>query len=177
MASTDERVTLGKLGKVHGLKGWLRLHSYTNPPENIANYQQFQACLGSVERHLELDDIRQQGESYLAHFTGIDQPEQAQELVGADLQVDREALPGLEANEYYWHQLQGLKVVNQQAQCLGYVDRLLETGANDVLVVTPGQDSIDDHERLIPYLFGTVVQQVNLDRREISVDWEPDFLI
>lgn len=83
-------------------------------------------------------------------------------------------MPELADDELYWHQLEGLKVINQDQQLFGIVDHLLETGANDVLVVKPCAGSIDDQERLLPYT-QHCVQSVDLTAGEMHVEWDADF--
>jgi len=101
----------------------------------------------------------------------------AQTYKGLELVVSAEQLPALEEGEYYWRDLQGLKVwcqdldTGQERVLLGAVDYLIDTGANDVLVVKPSSESIDDNERLIPYLPDEVVKRVNLKEGVIEVDW------
>lgn len=95
-------------------------------------------------------------------------------MKGCDIAVSRAELPSLEQGEYYWHQLEGLTVASRGA-ILGEVDHLLETGANDVLVVKPCEGSIDARERLIPWVRGHYVLSVDLDRGVIEVDWDPEF--
>lgn len=177
MTSEGKRVTLGRVGKTHGVKGWLRVHSYTDPASNLADYRQFEVERAGRQLLLEIDQLMPQGDHLIGHFVGYDNPEQAQTLVGVELQVDAARLPPLQSNQYYWHQLIGLAVINREGQLLGQVARLLETGANDVLVVQPNGDSIDSHERLIPYLRGSIVCAIDLERRIIEVDWGADFLL
>ena len=110
------------------------------------------------------------------HFKGYDDPETSRELVGLELSVEDSELPELEPGEYYWHQLVGLKVINLSGQLFGLVSKILETGANDVLVISPNQDSIDERERLIPYLKNSVVEEIDLEARTIRVNWEADYL-
>ncbi|MEQ8314245.1 MAG: ribosome maturation factor RimM [Gammaproteobacteria bacterium] len=172
----SEQVVLGKIGKTYGIKGWLRINSFTSPPENILEYESLGVSLGETTRTVRIDQSKQQNNKLLVHFDGIDDPETAQELTGANLWVDAAALPVLEAGSYYWHELQGMLVVNQQQELLGKVDSLLETGANDVLVVAPTKDSIDTRERLIPYLREKVVQEVDKEANQIKVDWEASYL-
>ena len=96
---------------------------------------------------------------------------------GLEVLAPQESLPRLEEGDYYWHQLQGLRVWcldGDSRVLLGEVDYLIETGANDVLVVKAAEGSIDDRERLIPYLPGEVVTRVDLEQGEIEVDWFPD---
>ena len=124
-----------------------------------------------------MDQVREQGNALIAHFEGFDDLETAQQLVGTELQIAASELPELETDQYYWHQLIGLTVINTEGQVLGAVDRLMETGANDVLVVKATDESIDGHERLIPYLRDTVVRRIDLDQRNIEVEWGADYLL
>jgi len=171
-----EWVVLGEIGRVHGLKGWLKLISFTSPIENILDYSCFHGIVGGRSQELELDEHRRQSKALLVHFKGYDDPETARLLTGTELTIANEELPQLERGEFYWHQLQGLKVVNQRDQVFGKVSHLLETGANDVLVVKADSESIDDRERLIPYLLNSVIVQVDLQAQTIRVDWEADYL-
>lgn len=172
----NEWVVLGEIGRVHGLRGWLKLISFTDPIENILDYSRFHANLGGKSIQLELDEHRLQSKALLVHFKGYDDPEKARQLTGTEIAIANQELPQLESGEFYWHQLQGLSVVNQHGQRFGRVSHLLETGANDVLVVAADDDSIDDRERLIPYLQGSVISEVDLEGETIRVEWEADYL-
>ncbi len=169
---TAERITLGRIGAPHGVKGWVRLHSLTQPRENIFQYRRFVMPSGQV---LEVDQTQAHGKSLIAHVVGYDSPEAARELTGLELSVDQDMLPALEDGEYYWHQLVGLRVITGQKVVLGEVSELIETGANDVLVIRPTEDSIDDRERLLPYLPERVVTHVDLQAGAMQVDWDPDW--
>ena len=180
MASSQDNdgklVVLGQFGKVHGLKGWLKLHSYTSPLENILDYPRLVAVMDQSRKTLEIDQFRRQAKALLVHVEGYDSPESARQLTGLEVSVAADAMPQLSDGEFYWHQLLGMKVVNQQRELFGQVTKLEETGANDVLVITPTGDSLDDRERLIPYLVDTVIAAVDLDSRIITVNWESDYL-
>lgn len=182
LAEADAWLVLGKVGKVHGIKGWVRIISFTEEPDGILDYPvlraDFETSLAgsSAPRLLEIDEYKQQPKGLIAHFKGVDTPEDARLLNGATLAIERQALPALEDEEFYWYQLEGLTVHNLTGECLGRVKGLLETGANDVLVVTPTEDSLDDRERLIPYLRDSVVSKIDLDKAEIHVDWDADYL-
>ena len=171
-----EWAVLGEIGRVHGLKGWLKLISFTSPIENILDYSRFHVVVGGRSQELELDEHRRQSKALLAHFKGYDDPETARLLTGTELTIANKELPQLEIGEFYWHQLQGLTVVNQQNQVFGRVSHLLETGANDVLVVKADNESIDDRERLIPYLLTSVIVEIDLETQTIHVDWDADYL-
>jgi 16S rRNA processing protein RimM len=112
----------------------------------------------------------------IAHFVGYDDPDDAKSLAGLELAVKVEHLPDLEPEEFYWHELTGMRVETAKGQWLGNVAKLLETGANDVLVVEPCKGSVDGRERLIPYLPERVVLKVSREDKCITVDWEPDYL-
>ncbi len=170
------QITLGRIGRVHGIKGWLRLISFTEPADNILEYHSFSAQLQGKSLILQMDDVQPQGKAYIAHFVGFDNPESARELTGLELQVSVDTLPVLADGDYYWHQLQGLRVRNLQGEDLGSITGMLATGANDVLVVKGDLQSIDRRERLIPYLDTAVVKTVDLEEGWVTVDWQADYL-
>ena len=168
-------IVVGKIAGVFGIKGWVKLYSYTQPRANISQFSGWyrQAGDGRVEP-LPLDEFKAQGKAMVAHIRGIDDREQALALRQQLVLVAADELPALPEGEYYWHQLEGLRVT-VAGQLLGRVDHLIETGANDVLVVAPCEGSIDQRERLLPYLPGQVVLAVDTNAGEIQVDWDPDF--
>jgi 16S rRNA processing protein RimM len=168
-AEQPERVLLGRIVGVHGLKGWVKVHSWTRPPEGIFDYSRWLLKRGSDWQPLELEDARRQGKRLIAKLAGVDDRDAAQALMQAEVAVLRSDLPPLDQDEYYWSDLIGLEVVTVNGVNLGRVDHLLETGANDVLVVK------GERERLIPFVADTVVDAVDLDGGVIRVDWDPDF--
>jgi len=175
-AAADKKVVVARIGKAHGLKGWLRLNSFTSPAQNLLDYQEFIIKQDGQEKPLKLEEYRQQADKLLGKFEGFDVPETARQLTGLDLYITSAALPDLDEGEYYWHELQGLEVFNLQQQRYGKVVRLVETGANDVMVVKPDAESIDERERLIPYLRESVIKAVDLEAGTVTVDWEADYL-
>lgn len=175
MVESDEWVVLGKVSTAFGIKGWVKIHSYTEPLDNLLHYKELWITAAPGWRKIDLVEGRPQGRGLIGRFAGCNDRDQALSYAGAELAVPRSALPQLEAGDYYWSQLEGLKVINSEGELLGWVDHLLETGANDVLVVRPGESSIDDQERLIPYLPGRVVVRVDLEQAELHVDWSADF--
>jgi 16S rRNA processing protein RimM len=172
----SKRVVLGQIGKVHGIKGWLRLNSFTTPPENILEYSELFAEIDESWQVLEISQFKQQSKGLIVHFTGYDDPDIAKQLTGLEVVIASEDLPGLEDGSFYWHELEGMEVSNQQGQVFGLVARLLETGANDVLVVKASAGSIDEKERLIPYIKESVIKNIDTATGKIVVDWEADYL-
>ena len=177
MSVNKSGIRLGRVASPYGVKGWVKLVSFTQPRDNIFSYRHFFANREGAQVELEMDAGKPQGKGLIAHFVGFDTPEAVRELTGLELSVSSETLPELGADDYYWHQLIGLQVCNRTGVNLGRVESLFETGANDVMVVVPDTGSIDDHQRLIPWLPGRVVIEVALADGRIMVDWEPDYLI
>ena len=163
---------MGRVLAGHGIKGWVRVDSSTDPAASIVNYSPWTLKRGGETRQVEVLDHRLQGKKILVQLDGVTDRNQADSLAGFEILVAKARLPALEEGAFYWFQLEGLKVKNKQGVQLGVVDRMIETGANDVFVVKPDDESIDDRERLIPYLEGTVVLR---HEGEILVDWEPDY--
>lgn len=167
---------LAKIGKTHGIKGWVKIISFTSPVENIFDYSSFIANRDGATRKIEIDQYKDQAAGIIGHIKGIDTPEQAKELAGMTLSVGVAELPQLTEDEIYWYQLEGLAVINQDDQLLGAVSSLMETGANDVLIVKPTEHSIDERERLIPFRRGATVSGVDITAGTLSVIWDADYL-
>jgi 16S rRNA processing protein RimM len=172
-----ETLVVGRITTVFGVRGWVKVHSYTEQVEVLCSYKPWLITTASGIQQLEIDDWRRHGESLVVHIKGIDDRDLAQKWCGNDISVDKSKLPDLSTDDYYWHQLEGLAVIAQhegQQVRLGVVKSLLETGANDVLVVKGDSESIDREERLIPYVDEFVVK-VDLAEQKIDVNWDPAF--
>jgi 16S rRNA processing protein RimM len=163
-----DRVVLGRIVGVHGIKGWIKVESETRPREAIFAYSPWELGTATGWTPYRVLAGRPSGAGLTAQLEGIDDRDVARALIGATIAFPRAQLPPAEAGSYYWADLQGCTVVNLQDVELGTVSHLMETGANDVLVVNDGR------ERLIPFI-DTVVQQVDLEHRRIRVDWDEDF--
>jgi 16S rRNA processing protein RimM len=169
----DQRVIVGRVSGLYGLQGWIKVFSYTSPPDNIFSYKSWYLQRpeqdGESAARYEVAANRRQGKGLVARFEGMEDCEAAAEWVGADILVERGEFAGTEKDEYYWADLAGLEVRTADGQVLGVVASLIETGANDVLVVE------GDRRRLVPFLQGSVVKSVDLDARIVVVDWDPEF--
>ncbi len=171
-------VNVGRITAVFGIKGWVKVHSYTEPQDNLFEYQPWFIKTKHGVKQIEIDEARPHGDAYVAHIIGVDDRDLAATYTAADIAVERDLLPELEEGEFYWNQLEGLVVFssfNGAPERLGVVSKILETGANDVLVVVGDAQSIDQRERLIPYVPEQFVLSVDLDKGEILVDWDPEF--
>lgn len=174
----DDRIVLGRVSGVFGVRGWVKVWSFTDPVESLLDYPVWQLKLPQGWEEHEVDAGQRQGRGLVAHFAGCDDRDLARRFVQADVAVPRSAMPRLPEGEYYWFQLEGLEVLavrDEGTVKLGRVDHLFATGANDVLAVRPCEGSIDRRERLLPWVPGEVILDVDLARRELRVDWDPDF--
>ena len=169
MSAEEKWVILGRVSGVFGVKGWLKVQSYTEPRDNIVGFGAWTLRMNGVDRAFELEDGHSHAGSVVAKLHGIDDRNQARDFVGSDVVVVREQLPATAVGELYWTDLEGLEVRTTTGIVLGKVDHLLATGGNDVLVL----DSTP--ERLIPFIAGAVVKEVDLGLGLIVVDWSPDY--
>lgn len=171
----DDYVVLGKLTSPHGVKGWFKVYSYTSPMEGILDYAEWVLQQRGERTTRRLTQGRRQGKGLVASLDGVNSREQAEQLAGAEILLPKQALPALEAGDYYWFQLEGLRVMTLDGVDLGHVNYLFETGANDVLVVQGDERSVDDRERLLPFLPEQVVRDTDLAAATLTVDWDPEF--
>jgi len=169
MTGPGAMVPLGRVGGPYGVRGWVRVASATEPPEGILDYAPWHLEVRGAWQQREVEEGRLHGTGLVVRFAGCSDRDQAAALAGATIAVPRDALAPLDEDEYYWADLVGLEVVTTAGEPLGVIDHLLETGANDVLVVR------GDRERLIPFTPGHAVVEVDLERRRLTVAWDPAF--
>ena len=173
-------LVMGRITAVYGIRGWVKVYSFTSPMTNILKYRQWRLRYpDGRQQTVQLDDGRAHGKGLIALLGKAIDRNQAERYIGAEILVDRRELPTAAEGEYYWYQLEGLTVLAQVEDGnevnLGKVHHLMETGANDVMVVRGASGSIDRRERLIPWLEEQVVTEVNLLEGFIRVDWDPEF--
>lgn len=174
MPAAEEMIVLGKIVSVHGIRGEVKVYSFTDPLDNLLDYRRWTLRRGTEVRQAELVSGRVQGNVLVAKLKGLEDREVARTYAEFEILVPRSELPELDDGEFYWSQLEGLKVIDTNGQLFGVLDHMLETGANDVMVVKPCAGSLDDRERLLPYT-EQCVQSVDLAAGEIRVDWDADF--
>lgn len=163
----ERRVIVGRVVGLFGVRGWIKVYSYTRPPEALLGYDRWQLEVQGAWHAHEVAEGRRQGRGLVARLAGVQDRDAAAALVGATVAISPAQLPPRAPGEYYWAELEGLRVINLEHQELGRVSHLFETGANDVLVVR------GERERLIP--FGReVVRQVDLEAGVIRVDWDAE---
>ena len=167
-AAPEGVVIVGHVAGLFGVHGWVKVYSHTRPREAILAYNPWLVKQEDLWQERAFLEGRLQGKGIVAHLAGCTDRDQAGRLIGSEIAVRVEQLPALKQGEYYWAQLEGLKVVNRAGQELGTVSHLFETGgANDVMVVRGRR------ERLVPFI-PSVIRKVDLEAGVIHVDWEPE---
>lgn len=160
-------VVLGRIGAPFGVRGWVKVVSYTDPPEGIVNYRSWELVrAGHAERRAVLD-WKRAGRAVAVQFEGVGTLEQARGLNGTVVQVSRDELPPTAPGEYYWDDLLGLEAVNVAGEPLGRVDDILEMPAHPVLVLQ------GERERLVPLVPERLVA-VDLESGRVTLDWHRD---
>jgi 16S rRNA processing protein RimM len=167
--SQDALLVMGRILAPYGVKGWVRVVTFTETPENLLAYSPWHLMLNGRWQVAEVLDGREHGKGLVVHLAGCDDRDTAAGYSGTDIGVYRSQLPAPEADEYYWSDLVGLQVFTLQDTLLGVVDHLLETGANDVLVIR------GEREHLVPFVREQVIKSIDLETGVIRVDWDPDF--
>lgn len=174
--SEQEKIVVGKLGASYGIRGWLKVFSYTDSAENIFSYSPWFIKVRGTWQTFQLEDWKRHGQGYVGKLAGLDLREDAQLLTNAEIAINVDALPALSNEEFYWRELFGMMVVTTKGYDLGKVTDVLETGSNDVLVVAANpKDAFGQKERLIPFLDEQVIKQIDRTAQRIEVDWDPGF--
>ncbi|RTL56448.1 MAG: ribosome maturation factor RimM [Rhodocyclaceae bacterium] len=169
-------VVLGRLVAPYGVKGWLHLHPFGDDPESWRGMSRWwlgKTAEGAEWSEYGLDSIKLHGDGWVVKFMGIDDRSGAESLVGRFVASPKEDLPKTAEGEYYWADLIGLQVVNESGAVLGHVASLIETGANDVLVVREGEGKAAK-ERLLPFV-DAVIRKVDVAAGNIQVEWGVDW--
>jgi len=177
-----EQLHLADIVGVHGVKGWVKIRAYV---EDLKLFTQLDDVIlspggnggGGESRTVEIVEVKPQGKGLIALVKGVNDRTMAEALRGWMIEIPATQLPPAEAGVFYWRDLVGLTVFCQHKDrevLLGKVLRLVETGANDVLVVGPTADSVEDKETLIPWVPDDVIVAVDLQQGTIKVDWYLD---
>lgn len=168
-----KKVLVGTIGKPYGVKGWVKINSYTEPVGNIIDYRPWYLEAPNKSSSppilIEIIDCRLHGQQILALLANCTAPESACFYTNYKIYVDREKFFPLTAREYYWTDLEGLKVYTCKNIYLGVIQAVFATGANDVLVIT------DTKRHLIPFLLDQTIKSIDLENKTMIVDWDAEF--
>lgn len=168
LATNHNKIIVGRLGVPYGVRGWIKVNSFTKPKDNILNYQPWLIDIRGKQQTVTLADHKPHGKSIVVLIEGCKDRDAAATYTNATITIYREQLPALAENEYYWTDLEGLTVYNHDETVLGTIEYIMSTGSNDVLVVK------GDKEYLIPYLPKDVIVNINLAARTMHVKWDEE---
>jgi 16S rRNA processing protein RimM len=166
---SDARVEVGRLGAAHGVRGWLRIQSFTDPPQRLFEWRSWFLKSGrGVEREVRVLEVRPQGKDWIALLEGVADRDAASLLTGQMVLVEREALPPTEGREHYRDDLVGFEVRNLEGAVLGNLDHYVDTPGNAVMVIKGSR------EHLVP-VTPQHLREVRVEERTLVVDWPEDF--
>ena len=169
MSNQANWIVIGRFGRPHGIKGFVTVHSFTEPRDNILRYTDWHVFLNNTWQPVKLLCVEVHNKAIVAQVDGYPERESVALLTNAEIAMQKDQLAVLEPGEYYWHQLIGMKVINLKGEHFGEVIEVMPTGANDVLVV------MGERKYLIPYLPDQFIKDINDSLRVITVDWDMDF--
>lgn len=165
----DNLVVVGKIGAPYGVRGWVKIHSFTEPSDNLFGYPLLLQEHSISWRALEIEEFKVHGDGFVAKLVGVEDRDQAALITNTEIAVLRENLPELDNEEFYWADLIGLTVFNQDNIELGKIEDYFETGANDVIVVQG-----ENRSHLIPFVPDMYVLDIDLSAKQMRVQWDPE---
>ena len=165
--SHDNHIIVGKILTTHGIKGWFTIASYTSNPKDIFSYN-LKVLVNNKYKELIVKEHNLMPKKIIMKVDGIETIESCEEYIGSDLYTIRDELPKVENNEYYWHDLIGCNVFNEEDFLLGVADSLFNSGDNDILVV---KNNNSKKEILIPFLKSNIIL---VEKNKIIVRWNDD---
>ncbi len=167
MFTEHEKILMGRFGAPHGVKGSIKIHSWTTPTDNIFSYQPWHIYRNNQWQTVTAN-IYSNGTTLIACIKELQNRDTAREMTNLDIYIDKSQLPKLSSGQYYWSELAGMRVVTSCQNDLGTVSYVFNTGANDILAVQ------GERERLLPFVSNTIVN-VDMSNNTIVVDWDPSF--
>ena len=178
-----DRMVVGRVRSPYGIQGWVWMDSFTDNPASIFEWTPWvltreadrtgkRTAIERIDTAPEIWKLRDK--RYIVKLAGYSDRTDVESIVNCLIEVDKSKLPHLDCDEFYWRDLEGCRVETINKRVLGVVKEVMPTGANDVLVVIGNIDSIDQKERLIPFI-RQIVSEIDIAERMIRVDWDPEF--
>ncbi len=161
----DEWVTIGRFGRVHGIKGLISVISYTDPVDNILDFAALYIMIKKTWCPIQFTHTQWSGDKLLAQVENYLTREDVSILTNIEIAVPRQSLPSLNDNEFYLHDLVGLNVYNVQNQFLGTISEIFATGANDVVVISGKKRT------LVPFIWDVYIHRIDLNKQLMLIDW------
>ena len=169
---------MGRLGSAYGLKGWMKVQSFTSRPADLFDYSPWYIRRRGEEwREVGVEDWQVHGAGFIVKLAGTASPEEARLLADSEIGIRRSSLPEPAENEIYLADLIGCEVIGIGGVKLGKVLGIWDHGAAPVMEVSPSDHLTSGKAavRLIPYVAGPIVKAVDLKQRTIRVEWGEDY--
>lgn len=163
-------VVIAKIGRPFGIAGWVHLHSYSEPIEQVVQYKELYLQQNNLWTLVKVEAWRRKNAGLVVKLDLSQDRNSAQLLTGSLMGTSAAHLPQLQADQFYWHDLEQLKVIDSEGVLIGEVSHLYNQGASDVMVV----ESIEHRQLHIPFVMGETIKQVDLLEKMISIDWDID---
>lgn len=163
------KVVVGRIGSAYGVKGWVKLQSFTDPVDNIFGYHPWYVEDKGDWKPIDCDQYEFHNDKPIVHIQGYDTPERVKQLAGREIAIDKSLLPKLPEGEFYWHELIGLTAMTPQGVILGTTTQIVSNGAHPILMI------VGEKTHLIPLLFGQFIGRVDLEKGQMVVKWDPEF--
>ncbi len=158
-------IELGVVGAPFGVRGWVKLRSFTDPPDRLLQHRRVQLGLGGTWTAYRIEASGRSGGQLTAKLSGVDDRTRAQALRGAKVGVPRSELPQRDDKDFYRTDLIGCEVLNLAGLHLGKVQHFVETPLQ-VLMVVRGE-----REYWVPAV-PQHLRRVDLAARQVVVDWD-----
>jgi 16S rRNA processing protein RimM len=176
MSQASDTLVVGKIGAPYGVKGWVKINSYTQELDGIFAYKPWLVIQSGESKEIVVDQWRTHNKGLVAKLVGVETRDDAESVKNLQISIKASLLPQLVGDEFYWRELVGMQVLTESGYNLGVVKELFETGANDVMLIKANiNDAFGQKERMVPYLLDQVVKQVDREAKTIKVDWDPAF--
>ncbi|MFN3234268.1 MAG: ribosome maturation factor RimM [Gammaproteobacteria bacterium] len=167
-APNNDYLIMGQFGAPHGVKGWIKVISHAESTQALLDYQPWHLLTPqNTWQLIEIEEVKSQTNKLWVKLKACDNREEAHTFTNKMIYVSRDNLPPTAEGTYYWADLEGLEVFNENGDLLGSVDHMMETGANDVMVI---KDKEKQH--LVPFLMDRVIKQVDIENKKIVIDWD-----
>lgn len=168
-ADTEQKIVIGRFGSPFGVKGWIKVQSFTEPEENLLAYTNWYSPERDSWSLIKHDDYARHGKGWVVHLVGYDSPEAVRFLTSVDIAVARSDFPPLAEDEFYINDIVGFSAINVDGVLLGKVMGFVDSGAHELLVVA------GEKEYLIPLIKDRFLKSVDKALQQIIVDWDADF--
>lgn len=168
-ASLEQKVVIGRFGSPFGVKGWIKVHSFTEPEENLLTYTNWYSLERGIWSVIKHDDYAKHGKGWIVHLVGYDSPEAVRFLASTDIAVARSDFPLLAEDEFYISDIVGFTAMNLEGATLGLVTGFVDSGAHELLVIQ------GEKEHLVPLVKDRFLKTIDKSKRCILVDWDADF--